>query len=76
MAIAMVSGAAAAEAWLAGKDAHEFQRTFAARARRPVRTAELIWKIAEYPLGARLATRVTRGAPALARLAMDLTRVG
>lgn len=76
MAIAMASGAAAAEAWLAGTDAQQFQRTFATRARRPVRTAELIWKIAEYPLGARLAIRLTRGAPGLARLAMDLTRVG
>ncbi|MGN6496693.1 MAG: NAD(P)/FAD-dependent oxidoreductase [Tsuneonella sp.] len=76
MAITMASGAAAAEAWLAGTTAQAFQPTFAARARRPVRTAELIWKIAEYPLGAQLIARLTGGAPALARLAMDLTRVG
>ena len=76
MAIAMASGAAAAEAWLSGESAGTFQRRFAQRAGRPVHTAELIWKIAEYPIGARLLARLTRRAPALARLAMDLTRLG
>ena len=75
MAIAMASGEAAAKGWLGGQSAESYQTKLATRARRPVHTAELVWKIAEYPLGARLIAGLTRCAPSLARLAMDLTRL-
>lgn len=75
MAIAMASGVAAAEAWLAGESAPGFQSRFAAQAERPVRIASLIWRLAESAPGARLLTSVTRGLPSLARAAMALTRI-
>lgn len=75
MAIAMASGEAAARAWLAGDDAPTFQRGFAARAARPVRTARAIWEIAETGAGARLLGAIARGLPGLARAAMALTRI-
>jgi flavin-dependent dehydrogenase len=75
MAIAMTSGEAAARAWLAGTGAPQFQAEFARRARRPVRTAQAIWSVAETPLGARLLTALTGPAPVLARAAMALTRI-
>jgi len=75
MAIAMTSGEAAARAWLAGQSAPRYQRQFARRAARPVRIAELVWRLAEGGAGARVLTSVTRGVPALARAAMALTRI-
>lgn len=75
MAIAMASGEAAARAWLSGKDAATFQRRFASRAWRPVRTAQLVWALAERTSGARLLTTLTSAAPVLARAAMALTRI-
>ena len=75
MAIAMASGAAAAEAWLAGETAETYQRSFAGKARRPIATAALVWAIAERAAGARTLTALTRKAPWLARAAMNLTRV-
>jgi flavin-dependent dehydrogenase len=75
MAIAMASGSAAAGAWLAGETAGSFQRQFATRARRPVRIAEVVWRITEHASGARTLARLSHSAPWLARLAMDLTRV-
>jgi flavin-dependent dehydrogenase len=75
MAIAMASGEAAARAWLDGEDAATFQRRFAARALRPVRTAQLVWSLAERTSGARLLTALTASAPVLARAAMALTRI-
>lgn len=75
MAIAMTSGEAAARAWLKGESAPQYQRAFARRARRPVRTAELVWRVAESNVGARVLTAMASGAPALARAAMALTRI-
>ena len=75
MAIAMTSGAAAARAWLAGDSAPRFQQAFARRAMRPVRTAELVWQIAERPAGGSALALLTAGVPALARAAMALTRI-
>ncbi|MCT2558408.1 FAD-dependent monooxygenase [Tsuneonella sp. YG55] len=75
MGIAMDSGNAAARAWLAGRSAPWFQADFAVRAERPVRVAQLIWRIAEAEAGARLLTAATRAVPSLARAAMALTRI-
>jgi flavin-dependent dehydrogenase len=75
MAIAMASGQAAARAWLAGVGAPDYQRAFARRAARPVKTAELVWRTAETEFGAGLLTRLAAAAPALARVAMALTRI-
>jgi flavin-dependent dehydrogenase len=75
IAIAMTSGEMAARAWTEGQDAATFQRRFAARALRPVRTAELVWALAEQAGGARLLTALTSAAPMLARAAMALTRI-
>jgi flavin-dependent dehydrogenase len=75
MAIAMTSGEMAARAWLAGESAPDFQRRFARRASRPVRTAQLIWALAEQEAGAAAITVITAIAPVLARAAMALTRI-
>ncbi len=75
MAIAMTSGELAAKAWLAGHSAPGFQRRFARRAWRPVRTAQLVWETAERPRGARLLAALAGRAPVLARAAMALTRI-
>ncbi|GGD96365.1 geranylgeranyl reductase [Tsuneonella deserti] len=75
MAIAMASGEAAARAWLSGMNAPRFQQAFARRAGRPVRTAGIIWNLAESDRGGRLLTRLAAGAPWLARAAMALTRI-
>ena len=75
MAIAVASGEAAAKAWLAGKDAVRFQREFAAKARRPVGMAKLVWTTGETDRGAAMLTGLTRVFPPLAGLAMRLTRI-
>lgn len=76
MAIALASGAAAAAAWLGGGTAQTYQGVFASGVRRPVAAAGLVWRLAEHSLGARTLLGLTRGAPWLARFAMNLTRVG
>lgn len=63
--IAIASGIAAANAIAVGQDAPDFQRQFAARARRPVRLASALWHAAETPLGARAAIALSRLAPSL-----------
>lgn len=75
MAIAMASGEDAARAWLAGTNAQGFQQAFARRAWRPVRTAQLIWQLAERARGGRALTALAGRAPVLARAAMALTRI-
>lgn len=75
MGIAMESGVAAAQAFLAGQNATDFQREFARRADRPVRIAKLVWRTAESEPGARLLTGVSKGFPSLVRAAMTLTRI-
>jgi flavin-dependent dehydrogenase len=75
MAIAMTSGEAAAQAWLAGDSALQYQRAFARQAVRPVRVAGTIWRVAERDVGARVLTVLAGATPALARAAMALTRI-
>lgn len=75
MAIALASGAAAAQAWLAGEDAGAYQRRFAQQARRPVAVASAIWHAAESGLGARGVLAAGGIAPALVRASMRLTRI-
>jgi flavin-dependent dehydrogenase len=75
MAIAMTSGEVAARAWLSGESADSFQRSFARRAMGPVRTAGLVWQIAEHPAGGRMLASLGKRVPALARAAMALTRI-
>lgn len=76
MAIALASGAAAAQAWLANETAQTYQRRFARRVRRPLAAAGVVWRFGERAAGARAIAALTRGAPRLARWAMKLTRVG
>jgi menaquinone-9 beta-reductase len=78
MGIALASGAAAAAAFLTdGADAApQFQRDFAARARRPVAVASMLWHQGERPAMARIAVPLLNAFPALAGLAARLTRIG
>ncbi|WP_335297760.1 NAD(P)/FAD-dependent oxidoreductase [Sphingomonas adhaesiva] len=50
MGIALASGASAAQAWLAGRDAAAWQRGFARRAARPLAIAGAVRALAERPL--------------------------
>jgi flavin-dependent dehydrogenase len=75
IAIAMESGALAAQAFLGGRKASDFQREFAGAAARPVRIAKVIWQVAETSTGARLLAGVARNVPALARAVMAMTRI-
>jgi flavin-dependent dehydrogenase len=74
IAIALDSGAAAAEALLRGEDVHSFQRGFARRARRPLAIAEMLRHMAEAPVRRRLMIGLAR-VPGLARMAARLTRI-
>jgi len=78
VAIALASGASAARAYLAGGPAAatDWQRAFAARARRPLAIASAIRHLAEHsrwrgPMAGLLAT-----VPGLARIAARATRIG
>ncbi len=73
--LALASGVQAAENWLAGQDAAQFQRSFAARASRPISRALRLWHWAERPRMAALAVRGVGMAPWLARMVADLTRI-
>lgn len=75
IAVALASAAAASHACLHGDGAPAFQRTFAARARRPVAIAETLRHMAEAPVRRRLMLRLA-GVSRLAKLAAKLTRVG
>ena len=68
IAVALASGAAAAQACLHGDGAgaRAYQRDFARRARRPLAVAELLRGMAENPLRRRLMMRLA-GVPGLAR---------
>lgn len=78
IAIALASGIAAAEAWRQGGPAAAvaYQRSFAARARRPVGVAEAIRRSAERPAPRRALLGLLRGMPMLLPLAARLTRIG
>jgi menaquinone-9 beta-reductase len=76
--IAIASGMAAADAWLQGgpKSAPAYQRSFAARAKRPVTVAKWLWERGETPWSASLAARLLPHAPGLAQLLARATRIG
>jgi menaquinone-9 beta-reductase len=76
--IAVASGVAAARAWHRDGPAAAplYQREFAARARRPVAAAKMLWEQGERRWPAALAVRALRFAPGLARLAARMTRIG
>jgi menaquinone-9 beta-reductase len=78
MGIAIASGAAAAAAYLEGGAAAApgFQRNFAARTRRPVAVASMLWHQGERPAMARLAVPLLSAFPALAGFAARMTRIG
>lgn len=77
MSIAVASGLAAAQAYLAGgaAAASAYQRRFAGRAWRPVRTAQLVWHLAEHGWGAAALLSLAQAAPPLTRAVMDLSRI-
>ncbi len=76
IAVALASGAAAAQACLHGDGAgaRAYQRDFARRARRPLAIAELLRGMAEHPLRRRLMMSLA-GVPGLAKAAARLTRI-
>lgn len=78
MGIAIASGAAAAAAYLEGGPAAapQFQRNFAARTRRPVAVASMLWHQGERPAMARMAVPLLGAFPALAGFAARMTRIG
>jgi menaquinone-9 beta-reductase len=75
--IALASGIAAAEAWLAGgaAAAPAYQAAFARAARPPVRTAMRLWHLGEKPLTAKLGVSLARLAPWLAAHFAGITRI-
>lgn len=75
IAVALASGAAAAQACLRGDGAPAYQRAFAARAKRPIAIAETLRHMAEAPLRRKAMLGLAR-LPGLAKLAARLTRVG
>jgi flavin-dependent dehydrogenase len=75
IAVALASGAAAAQACLAGESAQAFQRRFARRAARPVGIAELLRSLAARG-GRRRLMMGLAGVPGVAKAAARLTRIG
>lgn len=75
MGIAIASGQSAAQAYLAGKGAADWQREFSRRAARPVTIAEAIWKAAEKPALAKFGLSAAALLPALATMAMRASRI-
>lgn len=75
MGIALASGRSAAQAYLTGRKAPDWQRAFSRRAKRPVALAEAIWSAAETPVLARLGLAATAIIPALATMAMRASRI-
>ena len=74
--IALASGCSVGE-WIAEgtQGAPSFQRTFARRCKRPVRTAEFAWHMAEHGFGQRIALGTARRLPALLGHTMSATRI-
>jgi flavin-dependent dehydrogenase len=75
--IAITSGMAAAEAWLAGGAgaASRYQREMQARARGPLLWAGAAWGLAERPAFARWGLRAARFAPGLVGRLVEATRL-
>lgn len=78
MGIAVASGVAAANAWIDGgaRSAPAYQRSFAARAKRPIALARFLWERGERPWSAVLAVRALGFAPGLADRLARATRIG
>lgn len=74
LGIAVASGELAARAIIAGEPPAVFQQRVARAARRPVRAAGLLWRLAEQRPAASLMPLLARQVPALATLAMRSTR--
>lgn len=75
MAIALASARAAVNSYISGESAPTFQRTFAARARRPLAVAGLLWHLSESTSGAKTMTALAGRLPFMADLAMRLSRI-
>ena len=77
MGIAIASGVAAANAWLKGGAgaACGFQKDFAQRAARPVRTADLVWRLAERKAGAMALAALAGYVPGAATIAIRASRI-
>lgn len=75
--IALASGIAAANAWLADGPcaAAVYQARFAKSASRPVMTAMRLWQWAERPMIGKIATRIVGIAPRIAAQFAGLTRI-
>jgi menaquinone-9 beta-reductase len=75
--LALASGTRAASAWLKRGPmvAPDYQQDFARAAARPVRTAGLIWHVAESPALAPLMVTAAQVLPSLARVAARWTRI-
>lgn len=75
IAIALTSGTAAADSYLRGEAAEQFQRGWSARAARPLRVADGLRWAAETRMPRRVVMGVLSAAPGLARVAARLTRI-
>ena len=75
IAIAIASGAAAAQAIKRGQSAHAFQSNLSAKLRRPIMVANILWRCAERPVGSQMMVQAARLAPTLTGLLAHLTRV-
>ncbi len=74
--IALASGMMAAQSWLSGKTASEYQKRFARAAYRPIWVARQIWHLSERPGSARMMVRLAALAPMLAAHLAGQTRIG
>ncbi|MDG6080225.1 hypothetical protein E3U23_13600 [Erythrobacter litoralis] len=75
MSIALASAKDAVAAYCSGTSAQDYQAAFARRAARPVRTAEALWRVSETRRGGPAIAALAGRLPALARLAMRLSRI-
>ncbi len=75
MSIAIASAQTAVTAYLSGESAQSYQAAFARRAARPVRTAGALWHVSENRRGGPALTALAGRLPALARLAMRMSRI-
>ncbi|MWV28322.1 NAD(P)/FAD-dependent oxidoreductase [Aurantiacibacter rhizosphaerae] len=75
ISIALASGVCAAEHYCQGHSAHDYQRNFAKKARKPVRLARLAWHLAETQMGARAAIALAGIAPSAIAVFADLARI-
>lgn len=74
--IALATGMAAADAILAGHDAQSYQARVSKGIARPIRSAAMLWALAERPALARFSLPFINHLPGLGDALMRLTRVG